>query len=162
MTSMVARPRRAVVLSAGCQGGRMECVHQSPALGGERNVDALGWRSGRDEEPRPAAVAEPDVARQVEEDPYAERGEGLLIEGATCGDVSDAEHDVIDHEIRMPQAPRSRSAIAAQNRCLRSDRRPHQPDALARAVDLGYGSYAHAADGAALHRRAAMSSSGLS
>ena len=52
-----AWPGRSVVLSAGGQGCRMKPVHHSPALGGERNVDALGWRTGRHEEPRPASLA---------------------------------------------------------------------------------------------------------
>ena len=92
-----ARPRRAVVLSAGGQGGGMERVHQGPALGGECHMDALGRRPGRDEEPRPAAIAEPDIAWQIENDLHAERSEGLFVEGTTCGDIVDAEHHMIDH-----------------------------------------------------------------
>src|SRR5688500_19196481 len=75
-----ARSGRAVVLSARGHCGRMERVHQSTALSGERDVDALGWLTGRDEEPRLVAIAESDVARQVEHYPHTERSEGLLIE----------------------------------------------------------------------------------
>ena len=92
----------AVVVAAGRERRRMECVHRRAVRRGEGDVQRRRRGPVGDPEVRLAVLAEADAPLAVHDHRVAERGERGDVEGAGGGEVRDPDVQVVDHAATLP------------------------------------------------------------